>query len=97
SETAKGLSADIDFDGDYVKLTATGADSGCTVYYRIVSKKPVSMNVGDKVTISDWDEITTNRVRIEANDVKDKYIELVELDDSTNKVTRWGASDKVVE
>lgn len=55
------------------------------------------MNVGDKVTISDWDEITTNRVRIEANDVKDKYIELVELDDSTNKVTRWGASDKVVE
>lgn len=54
---AKGLSANVFIDGDKVELTTTRANSGCEIYYRIMSSKPTAMNVGSSITLSSWEKL----------------------------------------
>ena len=79
-----------------MKITTPKANLDCKIYYRISEIKPTAMNVGEKINLSSWDSVIGNYVELRFNDVKGKYIELVELDNSNNLVTRWGKTDKIV-
>ncbi|MCC0660872.1 cell wall-binding repeat-containing protein [Clostridioides sp. ZZV14-6154] len=95
-EVAKGLDTDVNIIGDNVQVTTPKANSNCQIYYRISQIKPAAMNVGEKINLSSWDSVIDNNIELKFNDVDGKYIELVELDNSTNLVTRWGKTDKIV-
>ncbi|MCC0763400.1 cell wall-binding repeat-containing protein [Clostridioides sp. ES-S-0006-03] len=96
TEVAKGLSANVFIDGDKVELTTTRANSGCEIYYRITSSKPTAMNVGSSITLSSWEKISSISLELESSEVNGKYVELVELENSTDLVTRWGTTEKIV-
>ena len=95
-EVANGLDVDVNIIGENVKITTPKANLDCKIYYRISEIKPTAMNVGEKINLSSWDSVIGNYVELRFNDVKGKYIELVELDNSNNLVTRWGKTDKIV-
>ncbi|HBE9250817.1 TPA: cell wall-binding repeat-containing protein [Clostridioides difficile] len=95
-EVAKGLDVDVNIIGENVKITTPKANLDCKIYYRISEIKPTAMNVGEKINLSSWDSVIGNYVELKINDVEGKYIELVELDNSNNLVTRWGKTDKIV-
>lgn len=96
SEIAKGLSAAVNVkDGD-VKLTILGASSGSKVYYRIIENQPSAMNVGDKINTSDWNKAVEEELDLKGSKVNGNYIELVELDNLTNTVIKWGVTDKII-
>lgn len=40
-------------------------------------------------------KISSSSLELESSEVSEKYIELVELEKSTNLVTRWGSTEKI--
>ncbi|HBH1306264.1 cell wall-binding repeat-containing protein [Clostridioides difficile] len=80
---------------DYVMVTILSEpkSSDYSIYYRVVENKPSAMYVGNKINPADWDIVTKyNKEFIEK--AKDgSYIEVVEVNSLTNKVSRWGKSN----
>ncbi|MBY2475808.1 cell wall-binding repeat-containing protein [Clostridioides difficile] len=80
---------------DYVMVTILSEpkSSDYSIYYRVVENKPSAMYVGNKINPGDWDIVTKyNKEFIEK--AKDgSYIEVVEVNSLTNKVSRWGKSN----
>lgn len=94
-EIATGLHADVKFDGEDAKVTITSANSGCKLYYSVVSSEPTPMNVGDKISLSRWGEVAGNGISLKTSDLNKKYIELVEINNLDGTVTRWGTTNEL--
>ncbi|MCC0635111.1 cell wall-binding repeat-containing protein [Clostridioides sp. ES-S-0001-02] len=96
---ARGLYAKADScynpEKDYVMVTILSEpkSSDYSIYYRVVENKPSAMYVGNKINPADWEIVTKyNKGFIEK--AKDgSYIEVVEVNSLTNKVSRWGKSN----
>ncbi|EMM8012349.1 cell wall-binding repeat-containing protein [Clostridioides difficile] len=95
-EVAKGLNAIISsINSEDVQLITTKVNSGCKLYYRISQNKPTAMNVGDIIELSSWSNVIDNSINLKSSNIDGKYIELVELNSTTNMVTRWGVTTKI--
>ncbi len=76
-----------------VMLTVNpAAQAGHLIYYRVVNAQPAAMTVGDAVYVADvWYQVnSTNAFEVTAAD--GKYIEVIELTNADQKVSKWGKS-----
>ncbi|HFL2414251.1 TPA: cell wall-binding repeat-containing protein [Clostridioides difficile] len=94
-EVATGLHATVSFDGEDAKISVTSANPGCKLYYSIISSEPTPMKVGDKINFSRWEEIVGSGIVLKSSDLNKKYIELVEINNLDNTVTRWGTTNEL--
>ncbi|MDO0469776.1 cell wall-binding repeat-containing protein [Clostridioides difficile] len=95
SDTASGLSPRIascsPIENDYIMLMVPQKpkNSSYKIYYRVLSYKPSAIKVGTKINLNDWNLVeNTNPFKVNAKN--GSYIEVVEIDYSRKKVTRWG-------
>ncbi|MEN6351581.1 MAG: S-layer homology domain-containing protein [Syntrophomonas sp.] len=75
-----------------VMLTISTAVSGADykIYYRVVDSNPSAQNVGDIITVGNWNENSSGTSAFEVSAVDGKYIEAVEITTADNKITKWG-------
>ncbi|HFL3558306.1 TPA: cell wall-binding repeat-containing protein [Clostridioides difficile] len=98
-ERARGLSVDtkpcLTPQKNYVRvrISTKPKNSSYKIYYRVVEDKPLAKYVGEKISISSWD-LATELDDYFVDRAKDgSYVEVVEINTSTNKVSRWGRSN----
>lgn len=78
---------------EQVSLTVSIAPqtAGHKIYYKVTTTDPSARTLGSIATIdSSWGEITTQAGMIISGVADNKYIEVVEVLDSTKAVTKWG-------
>ncbi|WP_332955445.1 cell wall-binding repeat-containing protein [Clostridioides difficile] len=98
-ERARGLSVSTESclipRKDYVSVTihTEAKDSRYKIYYRVVKDKPSAMYVGEKINIGSWDSAPKSNNSFVERAKDGSYIEVVEINTSTNKVSRWGRSN----
>lgn len=63
------------------------------IYYRVVEDKPSAMYVGEKISVRSWDLASKSDGSFVEKAKNGSYIEVVEINTSTNKVSRWGRSN----
>lgn len=99
NKLARGLSVKTEScyvpEEDYIMVTVLSEPRNLdyNIYYRVVDNKPSAMSVGEKISPKNWDAVPKfNKAFLEK--AKDgSYIEVVEINSSTNKVSRWGRSN----
>ncbi|HBG4142720.1 cell wall-binding repeat-containing protein [Clostridioides difficile] len=99
NKLARGLSVKTEScyvpEEDYIMVTVLSEPRNLdyNIYYRVVDNKPSAMSVGEKISPKNWDAVPKfNKAFLEK--AKDgSYIEVVEINSSTNKVSRWGKSN----
>nr|UWI49384.1 cell wall-binding repeat-containing protein [Clostridioides difficile] len=99
NKLARGLSVKTEScyepEEDYIMVTVLNEPRNLdyNIYYRVVDNKPSAMSVGEKISPRNWDVVPKfNKAFLER--AKDgSYIEVVEINSSTNKVSRWGRSN----
>ncbi|HBF8686585.1 TPA: cell wall-binding repeat-containing protein [Clostridioides difficile] len=99
NKLARGLSVKTEScyvpEEDYIMVTVLSEPRNLdyNIYYRVVDNKPSAMSVGEKINPKNWDAVPKfNKAFLEK--AKDgSYIEVVEINSSTNKVSRWGRSN----
>lgn len=95
SDTAAGLSPKISacspLENNRIMLTVPQKpkNSNYKIYYRVLSYKPSAMRVGDRININDWD-LVEDTEPLKVNAKNGSYIEVVEIDYTRKKVSRWG-------
>ncbi|CZR98307.1 N-acetylmuramoyl-L-alanine amidase LytC precursor [Clostridioides difficile] len=98
-ERARGLSVSTEPclipEKDHVRVTISSEpkSSRYKIYYRVVEDKPSAMYVGEKISIRSWDLASKSDSSFVEKAKNGSYIEVVEINTSTSKVTRWGRSN----
>ncbi|MCC0646914.1 cell wall-binding repeat-containing protein [Clostridioides sp. ZZV15-6598] len=96
---ARGLSVKTEplyvKEEDYVLVTISSKprNSDYKIYYRVVDDKPSAMYVGDKINPRYWEDVSSYNDGFIEKAKNGSYIEVVEINTSTNKVSRWGRSN----
>lgn len=76
-------------EGKMILTLATAPASGHSMYYRISNSNPSAPVKGDAITVGDWNSITTT-AGFEISILDGRYVQVAEVRNSDNKVTRWG-------
>ncbi|HFL2489563.1 cell wall-binding repeat-containing protein [Clostridioides difficile] len=76
-----------------VTISSEPKSSRYKIYYRVVEDKPSAMYVGEKISVRNWDLASKSDGSFVEKAKNGSYIEVVEINTSTNKVSRWGRSN----
>ncbi len=76
-----------------IRVSSEPKNSDYDLYYRVVEDKPTAMFVGDKINPRYWNVVETYDKSFIEKAKDGSYIEIVEINLSTNKVSRWGRSN----
>ena len=80
---------------NYVDITILSnlTSSKYELYYRIVNYKPSARYVGQQINTSDWEIVPVYGSKFTKRVKNGSYIEVVEVKNSTNEISRWGRSN----
>lgn len=80
---------------NYVDITilSNPTSSKYELYYRIVNYKPSARYVGQQINTSDWEIVPVYGSKFTKRVKNGSYIEVVEVKNSTNEISRWGRSN----
>ncbi|HBH1808127.1 TPA: cell wall-binding repeat-containing protein [Clostridioides difficile] len=80
---------------NYVDITilSNPTSSKYELYYRIVNYKPSARYVGQQINTSDWEIVPVYGGKFTKRVKNGSYIEVVEVKNSTNEISRWGRSN----
>ena len=76
-------------EGKMILSLSTAPATDHSMYYRISSSNPSAPVKGDVITVGEWNSITTT-AGFEISIQDGRYVQVVEVKNSDNKVTRWG-------
>ncbi|EGT4533342.1 TPA: cell wall-binding repeat-containing protein [Clostridioides difficile] len=77
-----------------LKVPQKPKNSSYKIYYRVVSNKPSPLEINEKIDLNGW-ELVEDSNPFELNAKNGQYIEVVEINTSKNKVSRWGRSTPI--
>ncbi|MBY1551667.1 cell wall-binding repeat-containing protein [Clostridioides difficile] len=98
-ELARGLNVKLEACSsprkNYVDITilSNPTSSKYELYYRIVNYKPSARYVGQQINTSDWEIVPVYGSKFTKRVKNGSYIEVVEVKNSTNEISRWGRSN----
>ncbi|MCC0631272.1 cell wall-binding repeat-containing protein [Clostridioides sp. ZZV15-6388] len=75
-----------------VTISSKPKNSNYEIYYRVVDDKPSAMYVGEKINPRDWYSVSKSDDSFIEKAKNGSYIEVVEINSSNNRVSRWGRS-----
>ncbi|HCU2807298.1 TPA: cell wall-binding repeat-containing protein [Clostridioides difficile] len=75
-----------------VTISSKPKNSNYAIYYRVVGDKPSAMYVGEKINPRDWYSVSKSDDSFIEKAKNGSYIEVVEINSSNNRVSRWGRS-----
>ncbi|MCC0706184.1 cell wall-binding repeat-containing protein [Clostridioides sp. ES-S-0190-01] len=80
---------------NYVDITilSNPTSSKYELYYRVVDYKPSARYVGQQINTSDWEIVPVYGSKFTKRVKNGSYIEVVEVKNSTNEISRWGRSN----
>lgn len=75
-----------------VTISSKPKNSNYEIYYRVVDDKPSAMYVGERINPKDWYSVSKSDYSFIEKAKNGSYIEVVEINSSNNRVSRWGRS-----